>query len=165
MEYNKNFNKCEMAKYLIINAKNYVTNGTKIKIGEFISEFQYPDFNTVLDVDRFITFNERFDVTINGITYKEILPYYVMFIEKTNGFPGDGFYDAFKTQNSEVYNQITSSHQSNKLTSQQMHDIEVIAKDALHQHISLKFQKSDDIDIFITTEMIYEGRCHKEILF
>lgn len=46
-----------------------------------------------------------------------------------------------------------------------MHDIEVIAKDALHQHISLKFQKSDDIDIFITTEMIYEGRCHKEILF
>ena len=87
MEYNKNFNKCEMAKYLIINAKNYVTNGTKIKIGEFISEFQYPDFNTVLDVDRFITFNERFDVTINGITYKEILPYYVMFIEKTNGFP------------------------------------------------------------------------------
>ena len=154
-----------MAKYLITNAKSYVTNGTKIKIREFISEFKYPDFNTVLDIDRFITSNNRFDVTINGITYKEILPYYVMFIEKTNGFPGDGFYDAFKTQNSEVYNQITSSHQSNKLTSQQMHDIEVIAKDALHQHISLKFQKSDDIDIFITTEMIYEGRCHKEILF
>ncbi len=165
MEYNKNFNKCEMAKYLIINAKNYVTNGTKIKIREFISEFQYPDFNTVLDVDRFITFNERFDVTINGITYKEILPYYVMFIEKTNGFPGDGFYDAFKTQNSEVYNQIASSIQSNKLTSQQMMDIEVIAKDALNQHISSKFQKRDDIDMFITIEMIQDGKCNKETLF
>ena len=41
MEYNKNFNKCEMAKYLIINAKNYVTNGTKIKIGEFIYDDNY----------------------------------------------------------------------------------------------------------------------------
>ena len=68
MEYNTNFNKCEMAKYLITNAKSYVTNGTKIKIREFISEFKYPDFNTVLDIDRFITSNNRFDVTINGVS-------------------------------------------------------------------------------------------------
>ena len=165
MEYNTNFNKCEMAKYLITNAKSYVTNGTKIKIREFISEFKYPDFNTVLDVDRFITSNNRFDVTINGVTYNKVLPYYVMFIEKTNGLPGDGFYDAFKTQNSEVYNQIAPNTQSNRLTSQQMHDIDVIAKDALNQHINSKFQKSDDIDIFITVEMIYEGKCHKKTLY
>ena len=154
-----------MAKYLITNAKSYVTNGTKIKIREFISEFKYPDFNTVLDIDRFITSNNRFDVTINGVTYNKVLPYYVMFIEKTNGLPGDGFYDAFKTQNSEVYNQIASSIQSNKLTSQQMMDIEVIAKDALNQHISSKFQKRDDIDMFITIEMIQDGKCNKETLF
>ena len=165
MSYNKNFNKCEMAKYLIINGKNYVTNGTKVVMKEFLSEFKYPDFNTILDVDRFVTSDERFNVTINNVTFNDVLPYYVMFIEHRNGFPGDGFFDAFMTQNREIYNQVTSSIPSNNLASQQMQDIVDIAKDALNQHINLNFQTSNDIDMFIITEMINEGKCHKENLF
>lgn len=165
MSYNKNFDKCKMAKYLIINGKNYGTNGTKIILREFISEFKSPDFNTVLDVDRFITSNERFDVTINGVTYNEVLPYYVMFIVQRGGFPGNGFYDAFMTQNREVYKQVAASTPSNNLTSQQMQHIVDIAKNALNQHINLNFQTSNDIDMFITTEIINEGKCHKENLF
>lgn len=165
MAYNKNFDKCEMAEYLIINAKEYVSNGNKIRLREFISEFKFPDFNTVLDVDRFITSNQRFNVTINGVTYNDVLPYYVMFIEQGSGFPGDGFYDAFKTQNYEVYNQVASDNiPSNNLTNQQMQDIVDIAKDALNQHINLNFQTNNDINMFIT-EMINEGKCHKENLF
>ena len=165
MSYSKNFNKCEMAKYLITNGKNYVTNGTKVVMKEFLSEFKYPDFNTILDVDRFVTSDERFNVTINNVTFNDVLPYYVMFIEHRNGFPGDGFFDAFMTQNREVYNQVTSSIPSNNLASQQMQDIVDIAKDALNQHINLNFQTSNNIDMFIITEMINEGKCHKENLF
>lgn len=165
MSYSKNFNKCEMAKYLITNGKNYVTNGTKVVMKEFLSEFKYPDLNTILDVDRFVTSDERFNVTINNVTFNDVLPYYVMFIEHRNGFPGDGFFDAFMTQNREVYNQVTSSIPSNNLASQQMQDIVDIAKDALNQHINLNFQTSNNIDMFIITEMINEGKCHKENLF
>ncbi|MCX6077406.1 MAG: hypothetical protein NTW78_11075 [Campylobacterales bacterium] len=109
MAYNKNFNKCQMAEYLITNGKNYVTNGTTIVMGEFISEFKYPDFNMVLDVDRFITSDTRFGVTINGVMYNDILPYYAMFIVTRDRFPGDGFFDAFITQNRIICNQITQS--------------------------------------------------------
>ena len=165
MSYNKNFNKCKMAEYLITNGKNYVTNGTKVVMKEFLSEFKYPDLNTILDVDRFVTSDERFNVTINNVTFNDVLPYYVMFIEHRNGFPGDGFFDAFMTQNREVYNQVTSSIPSNNLASQQMQDIVDIAKDALNQHINLNFQTSNNIDMFIITEMINEGKCHKENLF
>jgi hypothetical protein len=165
MSYNKNFNKCEMAEYLITNGKNYVIHGTMIVMKEFISKFKYPDFNTVLDVDRLITSNKRFDVTINGVTYNDVLPYYAMFIEHRGGFPGDGFFDAFMTQNREVYNQVASSTPSNNLTSQQMQNIVDIAKNALNQHINLNFPTSDHIDMFINTEMVNKGKCHKENLF
>lgn len=159
MSYNKNFNKCEMAKYLITNGKNYVTNGTKVVMREFISEFKYPDFNAVLDVDRFITSDERFNVTINNVTYNDVLPYYAMFIEHRGGFPGDGFFDAFMTQNRTIYNQVTQGSQSNDLSIQQMQNIVDIAKNALEQHLNLNFQTNNEISTFITTEMIYEGKC------
>lgn len=165
MAYNKNFNKCEMAEYLITNGKNYVTNGTKIVMREFISEFKYPDFNTVLDVDRFITSDERFDVTINGVTYNDVLPYYVMFIEHRGGFPGDGFFDAFMTQNHAIYNQVASGSPSNDLTTQQMQDIVNIAKNALEQHVNLNFPMTNDINTFVTAEMVHQGKCNNENLF
>lgn len=165
MAYNKNFNKCEMAEYLITNGKSYVTNGIMIPMREFISKFKYPDFNAVLDVDRFITSDERFNVTINGVTYSDILPYYAMFIENGDGFPGDGFFDAFMTQNHTIYNQIALGSQSNNLTSKQMQDIVDIAKNALDQHINLNFPINNDINTFITTEMLHQGKCHSENLF
>lgn len=163
MSYNKNFNKCEMAEYLIANGKSYVTNGTKVIMREFISKFNYPDFNTVLDVDRFITSDKRFNITINGVTYNDVLPYYAMFIEHRDGFPGDGFFDAFMTQNRTIYNQIALGSQSNNLTVQQMQDIVNIAKNALEQHVSSNFPTNNEINIFITTEMIYQGKCNSLI--
>lgn len=160
MSYNKNFNKCEMAEYLITNVKSYVTNGTKVIMREFISKFKYPDFNTVLDVDRFITSDNRFNVTINGVTYNNVLPYYTIFIEHKGGFPGDGFFDAFMTQNRIIYNQIASGSESNDLTNQQMQNIVDIAKNALEQHVSSNFPTNNEINIFITTEMMYQGKCN-----
>ena len=44
-------------------------------------------------------------------------------------------------------------------------EAQALYQDALNQHINSKFQKSDDIDIFITVEMIYEGKCHKKTLY
>ena len=165
MAYNKNFNKCEMAKYLITNGKNYVTNGTMIVMNKFTSEFKYPDFNTVLSVDRFITAKERFNVTINGVTYKDIWPYYVMFIDNKDGFPGDGFFDAFMTRNENAYNQIAPGVPSNHLSTSQMQDIVDIAKIALEGHIKLNFSTTNEIETFITTKMVNQKKCNSENLF
>jgi len=149
-------NKCGIAKYLIHNAKDYVSNNTSITYGDIYDNFNKDDsmlWRDFEEVENYITNKDTYNY--NG---DNIIPQYTVMIKTKRGFPADGFFDSFQTINRKAYLKITNKNNTQTLNNNEMQSIVSIADAVLKLEIDFRFEFEEDILAFIE-EMKYSGKC------
>ncbi len=148
-------NKCEIAEFLIQNAKSYIDNNKIITYENIYNEF---DRNRMLwsnieEVENYITNMDTYMHNGDNIT-----PQYTVIIKTKTGFPANGFFDKFKIINREAYYKITNKHNTTTLDQNEMQNIVNIANSVLELEINSKFALEDEIRDFLI-DMEYSGKC------